>query len=181
MLPGGLTRVALGEGELVVNSSRGGGSKDTWVLNDESMPLRESRVTTAQRQRSVTFSPARTATWVGANNERARHVLRLAESLYWIGRYIERADDTSRTVDSYVHRMVEDPFNDEDATCRSLYSILGIEVESDEPVTSDEMLQHRTLRRREPEFHRRLVEQARGRTRLHHPSRCRRVTTGGQP
>jgi len=50
---------------------------------------------------------------------------RLAESLYWIGRYIERADDTARIVDSYVHRMVEDPFNDEDATCRSLYSILG--------------------------------------------------------
>src|ERR1700734_1103425 len=32
LLPGGLTRVALPEGELVVNSSRGGGSKDTWVL-----------------------------------------------------------------------------------------------------------------------------------------------------
>src|SRR5664280_1500742 len=67
---------------------------------------------------------------------------RLAESLYWIGRYIERADDTARIVDSYVHRMVEDPFNDEDATCRSLYSILGIDVESDEPVTAVEMLQH---------------------------------------
>ena len=33
MLPGGLTRVALPEGELVVNSSQGGGSKDTWVLS----------------------------------------------------------------------------------------------------------------------------------------------------
>ena len=32
LLPGGLTRVALPEGELVVNSSRGGGSKDTWVM-----------------------------------------------------------------------------------------------------------------------------------------------------
>ncbi len=32
VLPGGLTRVALGEGQLVVNSSQGGGSKDTWVL-----------------------------------------------------------------------------------------------------------------------------------------------------
>jgi len=31
--PGGLTRVALNEGSLVVNSSQGGGSKDTWVLN----------------------------------------------------------------------------------------------------------------------------------------------------
>jgi uncharacterized circularly permuted ATP-grasp superfamily protein len=32
VVPGGLTRVALEEGSLVVNSSRGGGSKDTWVL-----------------------------------------------------------------------------------------------------------------------------------------------------
>ncbi|HEY8575862.1 MAG TPA: circularly permuted type 2 ATP-grasp protein [Devosia sp.] len=33
-VPGGLTRVALTEGSLVVNSSQGGGTKDTWVLND---------------------------------------------------------------------------------------------------------------------------------------------------
>ena len=62
---------------------------------------------------------------------------RLAESLYWIGRYIERADDTSRIVDSYVHRMVEDPFNDEDATCRSLFAILGVEVDDDHAVTTE--------------------------------------------
>jgi len=34
VLPGGLTRVALRKGSLVVNSSQGGGSKDTWVLQD---------------------------------------------------------------------------------------------------------------------------------------------------
>jgi uncharacterized circularly permuted ATP-grasp superfamily protein len=34
IVPGGLTRVALKKGSLVVNSSQGGGSKDTWVLND---------------------------------------------------------------------------------------------------------------------------------------------------
>jgi uncharacterized circularly permuted ATP-grasp superfamily protein len=40
VLPGGLTRVALGEGGLVVNSSQGGGSKDTWVVGGGlSMPL----------------------------------------------------------------------------------------------------------------------------------------------
>ncbi|MNY78780.1 hypothetical protein D3C86_2191700 [compost metagenome] len=32
VIPGGLTRVALQEGSLVVNSSQGGGCKDTWVL-----------------------------------------------------------------------------------------------------------------------------------------------------
>ena len=35
VLPGGLTRVALKPGSLVVNSSQGGGSKDTWVLADD--------------------------------------------------------------------------------------------------------------------------------------------------
>ena len=34
MVPGGLTRVALSEGSLVVNSSQGGGTKDTWVLEN---------------------------------------------------------------------------------------------------------------------------------------------------
>ena len=49
VLPGGLTRVALPEGELVVNSSQGGGSKDTWVLSPPphySHP--ETKVTTAE-------------------------------------------------------------------------------------------------------------------------------------
>ncbi len=35
LIPGGLTRVALKKGSLVVNSSQGGGTKDTWVLEDD--------------------------------------------------------------------------------------------------------------------------------------------------
>jgi uncharacterized circularly permuted ATP-grasp superfamily protein len=37
VLPGGLTRVALRKGSLVVNSSQGGGSKDTWVLEGDAV------------------------------------------------------------------------------------------------------------------------------------------------
>ncbi len=47
IVPGGLTRVALRKGSLVVNSSQGGGSKDTWVLreaNGEDRALRDSDV-----------------------------------------------------------------------------------------------------------------------------------------
>jgi uncharacterized circularly permuted ATP-grasp superfamily protein len=40
VLPGGLTRVALERGHLVVNSSQGGGSKDTWVLGPIDFPRR---------------------------------------------------------------------------------------------------------------------------------------------
>jgi uncharacterized circularly permuted ATP-grasp superfamily protein len=40
MVPGGLTRVALKDGSLVVNSSQGGGTKDTWILEaDTSVSL----------------------------------------------------------------------------------------------------------------------------------------------
>jgi uncharacterized circularly permuted ATP-grasp superfamily protein len=39
MVPGGLTRVALKDGSLVVNSSQGGGTKDTWILEDDSVPV----------------------------------------------------------------------------------------------------------------------------------------------
>jgi len=42
VLPGGLTRVALRRGSLVVNSSQGGGSKDTWVLAEPAMPEAEA-------------------------------------------------------------------------------------------------------------------------------------------
>ena len=35
IVPGGLTRVALRENSMIVNSSQGGGSKDTWVLDEE--------------------------------------------------------------------------------------------------------------------------------------------------
>ena len=47
VLPGGLTRVALQRGSLVVNSSQGGGSKDTWVLQPNGSaipkPIAENR------------------------------------------------------------------------------------------------------------------------------------------
>jgi len=43
LVPGGLTRVALREGSLVVNSSQGGGTKDTWVLADGSPTQSQSQ------------------------------------------------------------------------------------------------------------------------------------------
>lgn len=39
VIPGGLTRVALRRGSLIVNSSQGGGSKDTWVLASDDAPV----------------------------------------------------------------------------------------------------------------------------------------------
>ena len=50
VLPGGLTRVALPRGEMIVNSSRGGGSKDTWVLAAERTASTGPAASTAQSQ-----------------------------------------------------------------------------------------------------------------------------------
>ena len=51
---------------------------------------------------------------------------RNAESLYWIGRYVERADDTARILDVSVHHLLEDATVDPDATSRQLLAVLGI-------------------------------------------------------
>jgi uncharacterized alpha-E superfamily protein len=56
---------------------------------------------------------------------------RIAETLYWTGRYVERADDTARLIDVYVHRMLGETGADSDAACRALFGILGVPVEAD--------------------------------------------------
>jgi uncharacterized alpha-E superfamily protein len=50
---------------------------------------------------------------------------RIAASLFWIGRYVERADDTARILDAFLARILEDPWVDEDGACRSLLAVLG--------------------------------------------------------
>ena len=51
---------------------------------------------------------------------------RIAESLYWIGRYVERAEDTARILDVHLHRMLADPWVDEETACRSLLGVMGV-------------------------------------------------------
>ena len=83
VMPGGLTRVASSAKARVVSMQRGGGSKDTWVLApgqvDSSFTLLRTTVTAADLVRSPAGLPSR-----------------LAENLYWFGRYAERCDDTVR-------------------------------------------------------------------------------------
>ena len=56
---------------------------------------------------------------------------RIAETLYWTGRYVERADDTARLIDAYVHRMLGAAGGGSDAECRALFGILGVEADAD--------------------------------------------------
>ena len=50
---------------------------------------------------------------------------RAAEALFWIGRYTERAEDTTRLLDVHVHRIIEDPAVDEAETCRVVATVMG--------------------------------------------------------
>ena len=57
---------------------------------------------------------------------------RNAEALYWIGRYVERADDTARILDVAVHQLLEDSSVDPDQASRVLLQVLGIEPPDNE-------------------------------------------------
>jgi len=52
---------------------------------------------------------------------------RVAEALYWTGRYVERAEDTSRLLDVQLQVLLEDPWGDEEAACLDLLRTMGIE------------------------------------------------------
>jgi uncharacterized alpha-E superfamily protein len=63
---------------------------------------------------------------------------RLAESLYWIGRHVERAEDTSRILDVHLTLLLEDPWAPENVVCESLLSAMGRETEG--PVGTRDVL-----------------------------------------
>jgi uncharacterized alpha-E superfamily protein len=67
---------------------------------------------------------------------------RIAEALFWIGRYVERADDTARILDVHHHILLEDPWVDEEAICSALLDVMGVDREADIPTarTVNEML-----------------------------------------
>lgn len=56
---------------------------------------------------------------------------RIAESLYWIGRYVERAEDTSRILDVHLGLLLDDPWAPEDVVCGSLLMAMGHEPMAD--------------------------------------------------
>ena len=97
---GGLTRVALKEGSLVVNSSQGGGSKDTWVIDPTVVPPRAS---TARHSRANTVSP------VGSHDQGGFHVVVPGRRVGVLGRALPRAGRGDRPASPRPHRAVPGP------------------------------------------------------------------------
>jgi uncharacterized circularly permuted ATP-grasp superfamily protein/uncharacterized alpha-E superfamily protein len=90
VMPGGLVRVAAERGGVVVSMQQGGGSKDAWVLAEhkETLPAERRIVTPARLVRGARDLPSR-----------------VADNLYWFGRYVERAEDTTRTLRAALSRV----------------------------------------------------------------------------
>ncbi|PPF79045.1 hypothetical protein C5B96_13420 [Subtercola sp. Z020] len=57
---------------------------------------------------------------------------RIAESLFWIGRYIERSDGTARILDVHLQLLLEDPWIEENLACRSLLAVMGSDIPPDD-------------------------------------------------
>ena len=75
---------------------------------------------------------------------------RIAESLFWIGRYIERADGTARLLDVHLQLLLEDPWVDEATACRNLVGIMGAEVDETRQLSRAEVLNLMAVDRSQP-------------------------------
>ncbi len=102
VMPGGLTRVAGSASARVVTMQRGGGSKDTWVMSpgqvDSSFSLLRTTVTPADLVRAPAGLPSR-----------------LAENLFWLGRYAERCDDMARLLRLALSMRLQESEDEENA------------------------------------------------------------------
>jgi len=94
VMPGGLTRVSSSLNSLVVSIQSGGGSKDTWVLGDGPVPQ---------------FSLLRPAAHP-LDVSRATFDLssRVADNLFWLGRYVERVEAVVRIARSMLTRVFQE-------------------------------------------------------------------------
>lgn len=105
IMPGGLVRVASAKDARIISTQRGGGSKDCWVLADQRANLQaapsllKNRVTPRDLVRS------------GANVSS-----RVAENLFWFGRYGERCDNAARLLRIALDRLFSESGNDAAST-----------------------------------------------------------------
>ena len=87
VMPGGLTRISTSADSLVVTMQRGGGSKDTWVMSDH-----DEGPSSLMQAAPHSIDVTRTADLPS----------RVADNLFWLGRYIERVEGQVRIVRALV-------------------------------------------------------------------------------
>ncbi|KAF0143359.1 MAG: hypothetical protein FD153_505 [Rhodospirillaceae bacterium] len=93
VMPGGLTRVASADGLSTVSMQHGGTSKDTWVLSEKPVePI------TLLRPAGLPSKPVR-----GSRDLSSR----VADNMFWMGRYLERSELTTRILRAVLTRQLE--------------------------------------------------------------------------
>lgn len=111
VLPGGLSRVALSTDTPVLTHLLGGLAKDTWVLASE-----------PERQESLIFSTDYSGPAVVQESEVSS---RVADNLFWIGRYAERAEGLVRLLRITIFRLFErSSYASDGGTASSLHPLL---------------------------------------------------------
>ena len=110
VLPGGLTRVSAAPDQLVVSIQSGGGSKDTWVLADGPVP------------HATLLLPSHQV--VRLERAAAEVPSRVADNLYWLGRYAERLEDTVRVLRCLLTRLTGEAGIDEAPEVAALIELL---------------------------------------------------------
>ncbi|GAA0314625.1 circularly permuted type 2 ATP-grasp protein [Psychrobacter aestuarii] len=144
IVPGGLTRVAMVEGSLVVNSSQGGGIKDTWVIDDSTLsePMSGTRQPSEyqldrQGNDAIIASHAHyhdpiqplEAGYESPEGAPMILLLSTANHLVWLGRYSERL----YYYDSIIKRLVKG--NIEKSELQHLITHLGFNVDINQSFT----------------------------------------------
>jgi uncharacterized circularly permuted ATP-grasp superfamily protein/uncharacterized alpha-E superfamily protein len=110
VMPGGLTRFSSTPDRLAVSMQSGGGSKDTWVLADgpvSTLTLLKPSAQFVRLERAAAEVPSR-----------------VADNLFWLGRYVERLEDTVRLLRCLLGRLVGETGAEETPELSALIQLL---------------------------------------------------------
>lgn len=107
VFPLALTRYSTESDSVVISSGLGGGIKDTWILRDRKEAEQEAALTVSSRPRRLRLSS------------------RIADSLFWMGRYAERAENTTRILKVLQLVQLEDPSGQMPEQWASLWEALA--------------------------------------------------------
>jgi len=111
VMPGGLTRIPWSAESLIVSLQKGGGSKDTWILADQ--PVQEITLLASSLQ-PVPLSR-------GGGDLPSR----IADDLFWLGRYVQRAESIVRIARSALGRLIDVSGVEARVAVRALTRALG--------------------------------------------------------
>lgn len=115
VLPGGLTRVSHAEADAIVTMNYGGLSKDTWVLGEV------EEETIPEPTAPIVVRPPRTRSGVPS---------RLADQVFWFGRYAERLEHTARLARAGFRRLAGEDTEEQELEQRAVGRLVELTLKS---------------------------------------------------